>query len=189
MFRRMTRERYLSEPELARFMAAVRERRHVHQPRDYAFFALLANTGIRPSEATALIAADVHENDSPPWIRIVRLKKKKTVRETDDLQIASDLAATLATYKRGMAEGQRLFPIARRQAGRLFHRYAKAAGIRSGWLYILRHTAATRVYLATRDIAVVQAMLGHERPDTSAIYAHVPPQLLREVADGIPAIV
>ena len=53
MLRRLTRERYLTDAELAAFMAAVRDRRHVHQPRDHALFALLANTGIRPSEARA----------------------------------------------------------------------------------------------------------------------------------------
>lgn len=59
MLRRMTRERYLNESELRSFTTAVRERRHVHQARDYAFFVLLANTGILPSEALSLKRSDL----------------------------------------------------------------------------------------------------------------------------------
>jgi site-specific recombinase XerD len=44
------------------------------------------------------------------------------------------------------------------------------------------------MYLATRDIAVVQAMLGHENPDTSTIYAHVPRSLLIETAYSMPVV-
>jgi integrase len=55
----MTRERYLNESELRSFMTEVRERRHVHQARDYEFFVLLANTGILPSEALSLKRSDL----------------------------------------------------------------------------------------------------------------------------------
>jgi integrase len=189
MFRRMTRERYLSDDELERFMAAVRSRRHVHQRRDHAFFALLANSGLRPSEALALTVADLHLSDNPPWVRVVRLKKKKTVRETDDLQIPHEVAVLLAAHVEGRPGDSRPFPISRRAASRLFHGYARQASVRNGWLYILRHTAATRIYRATRDIAVVQAVLGHESPDTSAIYAHVSRDMLHEVAKTFPAVV
>jgi len=192
MFRRMTRERFLSDAELAAFMAAVRERRHKHQPRDYAFFALLANTGIRPSEALALRRSDCHLRGERPWIRITRLKKKKITPEFDELQITPELAAMLLPHVESMGAdpGAAVFLMGKRQAERLFHHYSRLADLRPGrWLYSLRHTAATRIYLATRDIHIVQAILGHERPDMSCIYAHVTRALLRETAGRIaPAV-
>lgn len=189
MFRRMTRDRFLSDHELARFMTAVRERRHKHQPRDHAFFALLANTGMRPSEALALTRGDCHLECHEPWIRLVRLKKKTKAQRFDDLVIPTHLATILRSYVVGLSDCDRLFKFTRRQTTRLFHNYRRACGLRKVKLYILRHTAATRLYRATRDIKVVQAILGHEKPDTSAIYAHISKDMQRELADSFPTIV
>jgi integrase len=190
MFRRMTRERFLSDAELEAFMGAVRGRRHKHQPRDHALFALLANTGIRPGEALALTAGDVHIYGKPAWIRVTRLKK--ATPQIDDIEMTLELASIVRRHVEGaqIGHGRKLFQITRRQARRLFHRYASLAGIqRKTNLYILRHTAATRIYRATRDIKTVQALLGHEKPDTSAIYAHVSRAALSELADSFPAVV
>lgn len=184
MLRRLSRDRYLSDAELAAFMTAVRERHHVHQPRDHAFFALLANTGMRPSEALRLSVGDFHLRAHPPWVTITRLKKQKP--ERDDLVLPDALAALLDGYLATLVT-DRPFPITPRSAERIFHHYTKRAGIRRTRLYILRHTAATRIYRATRDIKVVQQILGHQHPDTSTIYAHVPRELLATLAREMPA--
>jgi integrase/recombinase XerD len=190
MFRRMTRDRYLSDDELEAFMAAVRGRRHKLQARNHALFALLSRTGIRPSEALALTGKNVHLYGKPPWIQVIRLKKKGT--KTDDIELTPDLTEALRHHlKQSPAiHDERLFNITKRQARRLFHYYARLAGIvRRSRLYMLRHTAATRIYRATRDIKVVQALLGHESADTSAIYAHVSRDILGELAGSFPVVV
>lgn len=189
MFRRMTRERYLSDSELGRFMAVVRERRHVHQVRDHALFALLANTGIRPAEARALTRGDLHLESGAPWIRIVRLKKRKATHEFDDLPIPAETAKALSLHASSLGAGAVVFTIPARRMQRMFHAYCRLAGIRRINLYSLRHTAATRLYVATRNIKIVQALLGHERPDMTALYAHIPKMMLRELATTFPAIV
>jgi site-specific recombinase XerD len=191
MFRRLTRDRYLSDAELAAFMAAVRERHHVHQPRDYAFFALLANTGIRPSEALSLHHKDMHLSASSPWFRVWR-KKKTTTPQFDDLELPGNLTRILNQYlvTLNATDDALTFPIHRRSAARLFHYYARKAGItRRAHLYILRHTAATRLYRSTRDIRLVQALLGHEKPDTTAIYAHIPAAVLEDHAAKFPIVI
>jgi integrase/recombinase XerD len=188
--RRLRRSRYLSDDELARFMDAVRGRKHVNAVRDLAFFTLLANTGIRPSEALALTRADVHPHARPPWIRVARLKKRGGPR-LEEIQLTPAIALCLAprVYDLPADQGARLFAMTPRQSQRLFHYYAHKAGIRHGHLYILRHTAATRLYRSTRDIELVQAMLGHESPDTTAIYAHIPRSVLIETANKVPVFV
>lgn len=192
MPKHLSRSTYLSDAELAAFMAAVRDRRHVHQPRDYALFALLANTGIRPSEALALTRADCHLGGKQPWIKVARLKKKRAVPVVDELQISPQLAEIVGAHFVDVASGaeSKLFGITRRQVERLFHAYAHLAGVkRRHWLYSLRHTAATRIYRATRDISIVQAILGHETPDMSCLYAHVAKDLLAEAASALPVII
>jgi integrase len=189
MFRRMTPERFLTHDELARLMAAIRERRHVHQPRDYALFALLANTGLRPSEVLALTRDDVAPHAQPPWIRVQRLKKRKALPEIETIEISPDVAAILATFVDSVPQApeQRIFRLNRRTLQRMFKVFAKRAGLWQGHhLYVLRHTAATRMYIATRSLDFVQSMLGHENRDTSCIYAHVPFDLLVNTVQSLP---
>lgn len=186
--KRLSRDRYLSDAELVRFMAAVKARRHRNQPRDHALFALLVNTGIRPSEALRLTAADCHLEGRTPWIRVMRLKKR-TPSQFDDLAITPRLAELLKSHAEGLDPEAVLFPISARQAARAFHYYRRQARVRRVKLYVLRHTAATRLYRATRSIELVQAILGHESPDTTAIYAHVPDSVQLERVQTTTAIV
>ena len=190
MFRRMTKDRFLSDRELAAFMAAVASRRHKNQPRDHALFALLANTGIRPSEALALTLGDLHLAGREPWISVSRKKKRRP--SSDELQIPADLAEILGRHaaERETDPSVRLFPFNGRQVRKLFHHYAGLAGIARGHrVYSLRHTAATRIFRATGDIRLVQALLGHERPDMSCIYAHITRAMLSQHARTFPVVV
>lgn len=170
----MKRNRYLSDHELAAFLDAVRSRQHPSTARAVAFFALLANTGLRPAEAIALKVEDLHLSSSPPWIRVVRLKKKAATPTVDELCVPDAVAVPMRDYlaSRGPIEG-RLFPFSRRAAHRMFRFYAGRANLDALPLYCLRHTAATRLHRLTRDIRLVQRLLGHDSPDTSAIYVHI----------------
>jgi site-specific recombinase XerD len=181
MLRRMTRDRYLSDAELAAFMAAVRERRHVHQPRDHALFALLANTGIRPSEALALTRADCHLGGKLPWIRLRRVGKRHTPQPTNELVIHRAVAEVVRRYvNESSAEVERLFPFTRRQSERLFHYYRRKAGIAQPHkIYCLRHSAGMRLVRFVKDLRLVQAIMGHSGLRATMVYAHVSPERLQ----------
>ena len=61
-----------------------------------------------------------------------------------------------------------------RQLNRLFHQAADAAGIRKGvTLHALRHSFATHLLEQGHDIRKIQALLGHDKLDTTARYTRV----------------
>ena len=65
-------------------------------------------------------------------------------------------------------------PLTTRQLNRLFHETADAAGIKKAVnLHSLRHSFATHLFDRGVDIRTIQALLGHDKLETTARYARV----------------
>jgi len=65
-------------------------------------------------------------------------------------------------------------PLTTRQLSRLFHEAADAAGIKKAvTLHALRHSFATHLLERGTDIRIIQALLGHDKLDTTARYTRV----------------
>jgi len=65
-------------------------------------------------------------------------------------------------------------PLTTRQLSRLFHQAADAAGIKKAvTLHALRHSFATHLLERGTDIRIIQALMGHDKLDTTARYTRV----------------
>ena len=69
-----------------------------------------------------------------------------------------------------------------RQLNRAIHAAANAAQIdKRVSMHTLRHSFATHLLEQKVDIRVIQVLLGHKKLETTALYAQVATDLLREV--------
>lgn len=88
-----------------------------------------------------------------------------------------------------MLEGGWLFPgldpvdpLSTRQLNRAIHAAAEAADIdKRVSMHTLRHSFATHLLEQKVDIRIIQVLLGHKKLETTALYAQVATDLLREV--------
>lgn len=98
--------------------------------------------------------------------------------------------ARTTKYDAGVPAGERwLFPgrrqgrpLTQRQVSRLFHEAVEAAGIKKKLtLHALRHSFATHLFDRGVDIRTIQALLGHEKLETTARYTRVATGLITAV--------
>jgi integrase/recombinase XerD len=157
-----------------------------------AMLTLAYGCGLRASEVVRLRACDIDSDQM--IIRIVQSKGRKdrnVMLPPEILELLRQWWKKRPTKRdAGVAREHRwLFPgridrhpTTARQFGRLFKDAAKAAGLRKAVaLHSLRHSFATHLLEDGKDIRLIQALLGHEKLDTTARYARVATGLIAKI--------
>lgn len=165
------RVRWLSPDEEKKVFAAIDNADYViarkHREEMKALTKILIDTGMRRGEVLGL----TKENLDGDW---VRLWKTKTGRARS-VPLTSEARALLATHVP--------FEIKKHQVHRYWAKVREDIGLEKDEqfvLHTLRHTTATRMLRKTKNIAMVQRMLGHTNISTTLRYAHIDDQDLLE---------
>jgi len=177
----------LSPEEVGRLLTSATNIKHK------ALLSLAYATGLRASEVVSLKLTDIDRDRM-----VIRVEQGKG-RKDRYVMLSPNLLELLrdwwrAARKRGlMHPGQPwLFPSyrGRHTSGRQLHRIVRLAAGRAGitkrvGVHTLRHSFATHLLEQKTDIRVIQALLGHKKLDTTALYTRVAIKAIGEVTSPL----
>ena len=196
-----------SDRELRTFLA------HVEGDRLYALWRLAATTGMRRGELLGLTWRHLDldgarlrvEQQLLPTAGGVTFGPPKSVRSERTVALDSATVGALRAHRdvqqleKGLAadaydDGDLVFcneigePIHPQALTAIFTSHRKAAGIPSGTLHVLRHTAATIALTRGVPLHVVAGRLGDRAETLLATYAHLLPHSDEVAAETIAAV-
>jgi integrase len=181
-FKENKRERFLSEAELARLAEVLEdaERTCTEMPSVIAAIRLLLFTGARLSEILTLRWDQVDMEGS-----CLRLPESKTGAKTIYLSPpAREVLANLEQHDdnpyviAGVKPGAHLVNL-QKPWGRIRNR----AGLDNVRIHDLRHSFASMAVAGGLSLPVIGALLGHTQPATTARYAHLAADPLKQAAN------
>ncbi len=174
----------LAASQVRRLLRACDRRRHVGR-RDYAILLLLARMGLRACEVSAVELEDIDWRDGEIFVRGKGSRGER-------LPLPREIGSALAIYlrlSRPRVSTRRLFLCVRAPHGPL-ERTAVTAVVRYACMraslpvvgpHRLRHTAATEMLCAGSTLDEIPQVLRHRSRNTTAIYAKVDRNALRQL--------
>jgi hypothetical protein len=181
--------KYLSKQEAKTLVNCVQIQRHK------LIVLLLLDAGLRVSEACTLVLRDFDFKKKVLHVRSLKKRAKKTARL---VPISDRLYREIARFldKKGdFSPESPLFPgnngrefITRQSVNSFLKTYQKKANLPHFSPHALRHTFATHHLASGTKLEEIKTMLGHERFDTTLIYAKVPTETLQERVNAVSGI-
>jgi site-specific recombinase XerD len=157
--------------------------------RDRAMAGLMLFSGLRSAEVLGLGVTDVDIGRG--WVRVIG-KGDKERRVPLDPDVAGLVQAYLLA-ERPDTEERKLFvvakgphrgqPLSAEGLRRVFRYHREKAGVAAGHPHALRHSFGTALAEAGVDLAVMQALMGHDHVDSAAAYIHLSPAHVRRSFD------
>ena len=173
----------LSRDEVARLIAAAGNLKY------QTALSIAYGAGLRAGEVVALKVGDI---DSQRMA--LRIEQGKGHKDRYAMLSPVLLERLRAWWQTARAQGKMLpggwlfpgqnpiDPLSTRQLNRAVHAAADEAQIdKRVSMHTLRHSFATHLLEQKVDIRVIQVLLGHKRLETTALYAQVATEILREV--------
>lgn len=165
--------RPIPEPDLLHALS-------VAPPRERAMLSLGAYQGLRCREIAGLAREDVLEHQDPPLLLVTHGKGNR------QRVLPLNEKAEMALRSFGMPKRGPVFPrpdgraVSSYTVGQIINRFLRDVGV-DATAHQLRHYFASKVYRETSDLRMVQELLGHSSPTTTAVYAQWNPSKAADV--------
>jgi integrase len=178
------RKRYLTPDELGRLTRALAEYPDQHMAN---VFRLLLLTGARKSEILGARWEQFDLGNRQVWVKPAYTTKQKAEHE---IPLGDGALALLKAMRKAAPDAEHLFP-GRSSSGHLeevkkpWAAICKRAGITGLRMHDLRHSYASMLASAGYSLPVIGALLGHTQPNTTARYAHLLDDPLREATSRV----
>ena len=142
--------------------------------RNHLIVYLFLTTGIRLSELTEIRIENIEEN------RIKIMCKGRVERWVYLNKKCQDMIHEYVEESEG-----KLFKIGKEQVRNIVEKAMKELGIK-GTPHTLRHSFASIMYQETKDLRLVQELLGHKSIESTQIYAHINSEAVRKAVESNP---
>ena len=177
----------LSPDEVKRLIAAAGNLKH------QTALSLAYATGLRVNEVVALKVGDIDSQRMTLRVEQGKGQKDRYAMLSPVLLERLRVWWRVARAQGKMLDGGWLFPgqnpvrhLSARQLNRAIHAAADEAGIEKRIsMHSLRHAFATHLLEQKVDIRLIQVLLGHKKLETTALYAQVATDILREVVSPL----
>ncbi|MHB8354134.1 MAG: tyrosine-type recombinase/integrase [Burkholderiales bacterium] len=177
----------LSREEVGRLIAAAGNLKH------QTALALAYGTGLRVTEVVSLKVGDIDSQRMTLRVEQGKGQKDRYAMLSPILLERLRVWWRVARAQGKMLDGGWLFPglnpiepLSARQMNRAIHAAAEDAGIEKRIsMHSLRHAFATHLLEQKVDIRLIQVLLGHKKLETTALYAQVATDILREVVSPL----
>jgi len=180
----------LSREEVSRLIVAAGNLKH------QTALSVAYGAGLRASEVISLKVGDIDSQRMTLRIEQGKGHKDRYAMLPPVLLERLRVWWRVARAQGKMLDGGWLFPglnpiepLSTRQLNRAIHAAAEAAQIdKRVSMHTLRHSFATHLLEQKVDIRVIQVLLGHKKLETTALYAQVATDILREVVSPLEAV-
>ena len=177
----------LSREEVSRLIAAAGNLKH------QTALALAYGTGLRVNEVVTLKVGDIDSQRMTLRVEQGKGQKDRYAMLSPVLLERLRVWWRVARAQGKMLDGGWLFPglnpirpLSARQLNRAIHTAADDAGIEKRIsMHSLRHAFATHLLEQKVDIRLIQVLLGHKKLETTALYAQVATEILREIVSPL----
>lgn len=187
---------YMKIKEAKKYINTIKEADLLNKKRDLAIVKLFLYAGLRVSELVELNLEDINYEDKSIKFYGKGNKERYVPLHSDTIEAIKDYLPERNKIETKNDDAQKALFLSTRgnrisaRSIQLFvKKYAKMAGIKNASKitpHKLRHTFATILYHNTKDIKVLQELLGHSNISTTQIYTHTDQKQKKEAIDELP---
>ena len=187
---------YLTEQEINAFLAAINNYDSKNQARDLAINKVFLYCGLRISELVNLDLEDINYVDNSIKFygkgnkeRYVPLHPEAMTAIENYLPLRKKIKAKDKDSEKALFLSNRGNRISQRTIQIMVKKYAKKATIKNPdriTPHKLRHSFATMVYKETKDLRIIQELLGHSNISTTQIYTHTDKKQRKDAVNQLP---